>query len=125
MKITHPLYSSGAWRQDVTPSTRPDDRYKELAKVERDFRTLKTGHLEFRPWFVCKEENTHAHALTSMLALKVRRRLEKAWWPIEVTVEEGVRELENWRVMELIHPETQAVVSRQVPEPNARQERTA
>jgi hypothetical protein len=29
------------------------DRYKDLAMVERDFRTLKTGHLEFRPWFVC------------------------------------------------------------------------
>ena len=29
------------------------DRYKDLAFVERDFRTLKTGHLEFRPWFVC------------------------------------------------------------------------
>jgi transposase len=112
-------------RTDLKPEQAPaqavHDRYKDLAKVERDFRTLKSGHLEFRPWFVCKEENTQAHALTSMLALKVRRRLEKAWWPIEVTVEEGVRELENWRVMELIHPETQAVVSRQVPEPNARQ----
>jgi len=37
-----------------------------------DFRTLKTGHLEFRPWYVRTQENTHAHALTSMLALKVR-----------------------------------------------------
>jgi len=25
------------------------DRYKDLKLVERDFRTLKTGHLEFRP----------------------------------------------------------------------------
>ena len=37
------------------------DRYKDLAYVERDFRTLKTGHLEFRPWFVCTEDNTQAH----------------------------------------------------------------
>ena len=98
------------------------DRYKDLAKVERDFRTLKTGHLEFRPWFVCKEENTHAHALTSMLALKVRRALEKAWWPIETTVQEGLQELEKLCVMELIHPETKAVISRHVPDGNSRQQ---
>jgi transposase len=52
------------------------DRYKDLAFVERDFRTLKSGHLEFRPWFVCTEDHTQAHALTSMLALKVRRQLD-------------------------------------------------
>ena len=46
------------------------DRYKDLALVERDFRTLKTGHLEMRPWFVCTEDNTQAHALTAMLAQK-------------------------------------------------------
>ena len=97
------------------------DRYKDLALVERDFRTLKTGHLEFRPWFVCTEDNTQAHALTSMLALKVRRHLERAWWSLEVTVEEGLRELEKLCVMELVHPESGEVVARQVPEPSARQ----
>ena len=93
------------------------DRYKDLALVERDFRTLKTGHLEFRPWFVCTADNTQAHALTSMLALKVRRHLERAWWPLEVTVEEGLRELEKLCVMELVHRQSGKVVARQVPEP--------
>jgi transposase len=97
------------------------DRYKDLAFVERDFRTLKTGHLEFRPWFVCTADNTQAHALTSMLALKVRRHLERAWWSLEVTVEEGLRELEQISVMELIHPQSGNVVARQVPEPSVRQ----
>ena len=97
------------------------DRYKDLALVERDFRTLKSGHLEFRPWFVCTQDNTQAHALTSMLALKVRRHLERAWWPLEVTVEEGLRELEKLCVMELVHPQSGKVVARQVPEPSARQ----
>jgi transposase len=97
------------------------DRYKDLAFVERDFRTLKTGHLEFRPWFVCTADNTQAHALTSMLALKVRRHWERAWWSLEVTVEEGLRELEKLCVMELIHPQSGKVVARQVPEPSARQ----
>jgi hypothetical protein len=97
------------------------DRYKDLALVERDFRTLKSGHLDFRPWFVCTAENTQAHALTSMLALKARRHLERAWWPLEVTVEEGLRELETLCVVELVHPQSGAVIARQVPEPSARQ----
>jgi transposase len=98
------------------------DRYKDLALVERDFRTLKTGHLEIRPWFVCTADNTQAHALTSMLALKVRRHLERAWWSLEVTVEEGLRELEKLCVLELVHPQSSQVVARQVPEPSARQQ---
>ena len=97
------------------------DRYKDLARVERDFRTLKTGHMEFRPWFVCTEENTQAHALTAMMALKVRRYLERAWRPLEVTVEEGLRELEQLSIMELVHSESGKVVARQMPEPNVRQ----
>ena len=95
------------------------DRYCALEEVERDFRTLKTGHLEWRPWFVVTEENTQAHALTSMLALKARRYLEQAWWKLEVTVEEGLRELEELCVMELVHPESGEVIARQVPEPNS------
>jgi hypothetical protein len=97
------------------------DRYKDLAQVERDFRTLKTGHLEFRPWYVCKEDNTRAHALTAMLALKVRRHLERAWEKLNLTVEEGLRELETLCVMELVHEQTGRVVTRQVPMPSARQ----
>ena len=97
------------------------DRYKDLALVERDFRTLKTGHLDFRPWFVCTEDNTRAHALTSMLALKIRRHLEQAWWPLEVTVEEGLRELEQLSVQELVHPQSGQVVARRVPDPSPRQ----
>jgi hypothetical protein len=97
------------------------DRYKDLARVERDFRTLKTGHMEFRPWFVCTEDNTQVHALTAMMALKVRRYLERAWRPLEVTVEEGLRELEQLSIMELVHSESGKVVARQMPEPNVRQ----
>lgn len=96
------------------------DRYTALEEVERDFRTLKTGHLEWRPWFVIKAENTQAHALTCLLALKVRRHLERAWWKLDLTVEEGLAELATLCVTELVHPESGTVVARQVPEPNAR-----
>jgi Transposase DDE domain len=97
------------------------DRYTDLELVERDFRTIKTGHLEWRPWFVVLETNTRAHALTCMLALKIRRHLERAWWKLEVTVEEGLRELDQICVMELVHPQSGVVVARKVPEPSARQ----
>lgn len=97
------------------------DRYKDLALVERDFRTLKSGHLDFRPWFVCTKDNTQAHALTSMLGLKIRRHLEQAWWLLEITVEEGLRELEQLCVQELVHPQSGQVVARRVPDPSPRQ----
>jgi len=93
------------------------DRYKDLALVERDFRTMKSGHLEFRPWFVVTEDNTHAHALTSMLALKVRRHLEQAWRRLDITVEEGLRELERLNVMELVATDSKEVVARLLPQP--------
>jgi len=93
------------------------DRYKDLALVERDFRTMKTGHLEFRPWFVVTEDNTQAHALTSMLALKVRRHLEQAWQKLDITVEEGLRELERLNVMELVATDSAQVIARLLPQP--------
>ncbi|MDI9627593.1 MAG: transposase [Acidobacteriota bacterium] len=70
----------------------------------------------------CTADNTQAHALTAMLALKVRRHLEQAWRSLEVTVEEGLRQLEELCVMELVHSGSGKVVARQVPEPSARQQ---
>lgn len=98
------------------------DRYKDLTLVEQNFRTMKLGHLEFRPWFVQTEENTQAHALTSMLALKVRRHLERAWGKWDMTVEEGLRELERLNVMELVVRDSGQVVARLLPQPTALQQ---
>jgi plasmid stabilization system protein ParE len=52
------------------------DSYMALQKVERDFRTMKTGLLEIRPVFVRKESRTRGHVFCSMLALKLSRELE-------------------------------------------------
>ena len=52
------------------------DRYKDLAKVERDWRSFKTGMLEIRPLFLRKANRTQAHALVCMLALKIVREME-------------------------------------------------
>jgi len=51
--------------------------YVSLAKVERDFRTLKTGLLEVRPVWVRKESRTRGHVFCCLLALKVAREMER------------------------------------------------
>jgi transposase len=53
------------------------DNYVGLQKVERDFRTMKTGMLEVRPVFVRKESRTRGHIFSCMLALKLYRELER------------------------------------------------
>jgi len=94
------------------------DRYKDLAKVEEDFRVLKTAHMELRPWFVQREANTQAHAIVSMLGLKIRRYLDNAWKDLDLTVEEGLRELEKVCVMNLVENEGGKTVDRILAEPN-------
>ena len=53
------------------------DSYMALEKVERDFRTIKTGLLDVRPIFVRKQERTRGHVFCCMLALKLTREIEK------------------------------------------------
>jgi transposase len=53
------------------------DRYKDLAKVERGFRTIKTGLLEVRPIWLRKKQRTQAHVFVCMLAYSISRQIEK------------------------------------------------
>ena len=53
-----------------------DERYRDLQKVERNFRTVKTSFLEIRPIFLRKAERTKAHIFVAMLALKITRQFE-------------------------------------------------
>jgi hypothetical protein len=69
------------------------DRYCDLERVERSFRTMKTAHLEMRPVFVRKEDHTRGHVFVVMLALLVQRALESSWGTLDVTVQEGIDEL--------------------------------
>jgi transposase len=69
------------------------DRYKDLALVEQAFRTSKTAHLEMRPWYVRIERNTRGHALVVMLAYRIIRHLQQAWNALDLTVEEGLKQL--------------------------------
>ena len=69
------------------------DRYCDLERVERSFRTMKTAHLEMRPVFVQKEDSTRGHVFVVMLALLVQRALETSWGTLDLTVQEGIDEL--------------------------------
>lgn len=66
---------------NVTPASldtqQVHDSYMALEKVERDFRTIKTGLLDVRPIFVRKQERTRGHVLCCMLALKLTREIER------------------------------------------------
>lgn len=53
-----------------------DERNRDLQKVERDFRTIKTTFLEIRPIFLRKADRTRAHVFVAMLALKITRHFE-------------------------------------------------
>ena len=63
--------------QDQFATQAIHDSYLALQKVERDFRTMKTGMLEVRPVFVRKDSRTRGHVLCCMLALKLQRELER------------------------------------------------
>jgi transposase len=78
------------------------DRYKDLALIERAFRTCKTGHLEVRPVYVRTDEHTRAHAFVVMLAYMIERELRRKWVKLDITVEEGIKCLKELCSMKMI-----------------------
>ena len=80
------------------------NRYGDLKRVERDFRTMKTTLLEIRPIFLRKAERTRAHALVAMLALKLARALERRVAPLELTAQDALDRLAAVRLVSLADP---------------------
>jgi transposase len=78
------------------------DRYRDLAKVERAFRSSKTEYLEIRPVHVRKATRTRGHVFVVMLAYLLIRELAQDWADLEITVEEGIRELSELCATEVI-----------------------
>jgi transposase len=85
----------------VADTQQVHDRYLDLTRVERDFRTLKTGLLELRPIFLRKEGRTRGHALVCLLALKLARELDRRLAPLGLTVEDGLEQLKAVRLVRL------------------------
>jgi hypothetical protein len=61
--------------------------YKNLSRVERDFRSIKSGDLDLRPVFHRLEERVKAHVLICMLASYLTWHLRRAWAPLTFTDE--------------------------------------
>jgi hypothetical protein len=61
--------------------------YKNLARVERDFRSLKADDLDLRPIWHRLEDRVRAHVLTCMLACYLTWHLRQAWAPLTYTDE--------------------------------------
>ena len=79
-----------------------DARYRDLQRVERDFRDMKTAMLEVRPIFLRNGNRTRAHVFVAMLALRILRvistALNRAFGttdvdPDAITVDDALRSL--------------------------------
>ena len=78
------------------------ERYKDLALVEQNFRTMKTVELEMRPVHVRLETSTRGHAVVVMLAHRLIQELQTAWGAENLTVEEGINQLSSLCVTEVV-----------------------
>ena len=61
--------------------------YKNLARLERDFRHIKADDLDLRPIWHRLEDRVKAHVLICMLACYLIWHLRKAWAPLTFTDE--------------------------------------
>ncbi|MCG2726688.1 MAG: IS1634 family transposase [Elusimicrobia bacterium] len=77
------------------------DRYKDLTLVEKAFRDCKTVSLEVKHIFVRTEKSTRAHVFIVMLAYMIERRLRTAWAKLNLTVEEGIKQLSTLCAIEV------------------------
>jgi len=105
------------------------DSYTSLQKVERDFRTLKTGWLEVRPVWVRKESRTRGHVFCCLLALKrtreLERRLRTAFGTTDtradaITLPDALHALT--RLCLLHYPVDAKTTATKLPQPDARQQ---
>jgi transposase len=80
-------------RTSVPKAVMPADKavltYKQLSKVERAFRTLKSVDLQVRPIYHYVEPRVKAHMFLCMLAYYVEFHLRKAWAELLYTDEDG------------------------------------
>ena len=88
--------------------------YKSLFQVEMDFRSMKTD-LQVRPVFVRKESRTRGHVLVVMLALVLRREIERRLKNTEIEVGHAVERLNGWTILrESLGP----ISFSRIPDPN-------
>jgi hypothetical protein len=75
------------------PKETMHERYKDVALVESACRSCQTVHREMRPLSVRVAKRTRAHAFVVMLAYDIMKALAARWQSLNITVEEGLKEL--------------------------------
>ena len=78
-------------------------RYKELADIERAFRTLKTS-LELRPMYHWTEQRIRAHVFICVLALQMQRYMRHRLSESELSVERAIQRLQTLKAGTLETP---------------------
>jgi Transposase DDE domain len=73
--------------QDVLDAAGAVAAYKDLAHLERDFRSIKASDLDLRPIWHRLEDRVKAHVLICMLACYLTWHLRQAWAPLTFTDE--------------------------------------
>src|SRR5271156_1971110 len=86
--------------------------YKNLANVERDFRSIKTDDLDLRPIHHRLTERVQAHVLICLLARYLTWHLRQAWAPLTFT-DEHPPQRDNPVAAAKRSPAAQAKASRQ------------
>lgn len=77
-------------------------RYKDLSLVEWAFRISKTVELEMRPINVRLESRTRGHAFVVMMAYRIVKDLAGYWQDLNLTVEDGIKELSTLCATEML-----------------------
>lgn len=80
---------------EVITAEQIHDRYKDLSKVERAFRTMKTGLLEIRPLFLRRADHTRGHVFMVMLSYLLAKEIEKSISHLDITVSELMHDLDR------------------------------
>jgi transposase len=79
------------------------NQYKELSKVERAFKLIKTEFLEVRPIFVRLEKRTRGHVFSCMLAYMILREIRRCLRSEFGLDDEGRVELDEHNVIEALN----------------------
>lgn len=103
--------------QEVASKETVHNRYKDLALVEWAFRTSKTVDLEVRPVHVRTASHTRGHVFVVMLSYLIIAELRRCWQDLEVTVTEGIKQLDTLCATQLLI--RGKVRLHQIPEPRA------
>lgn len=93
------------------------DRYKDLGLVEWAFRASKTVNLEVRPVHVRTASHTRGHVLVVMLSYLIIAELAGCWQELEVTIDEGIKQLDTLCATQLLIDGK--VCCNQIPQPRS------